>query len=79
MIIKYLCLLREVKSSKNETIVLHRKDLYGNIQDITKTTIRPLARRRGLKRFSVLIYEEISGMLKYNKINMEVRNNILKS
>ena len=42
----------------------HRKVLRDNIQDITKTDIRRLARRGGVKRISGLIYEETRGLLK---------------
>ncbi|KAG6538679.1 hypothetical protein ZIOFF_003807 [Zingiber officinale] len=38
--------------------------LRGNIQGITKSLIRRLARRRGVKRISGLIYEETHGVLK---------------
>ncbi|KAI5083232.1 hypothetical protein GOP47_0002975 [Adiantum capillus-veneris] len=42
----------------------HRKVLRDNIQGITKTTIRCLARRGGVKRISGLIYEETRGVPK---------------
>ena len=42
----------------------HRKVLRDNIQYITKTNIRRLARRGGVKRISGLIYEETRGVLK---------------
>ena len=38
--------------------------LRDNIQGITKPAIRRLARRGGVKRISVLIYEETRGVLK---------------
>lgn len=38
--------------------------LRDNIQGITKTAIRRLARRGGVKRISSLIYEETRGALK---------------
>jgi histone H4 len=42
----------------------HRKVLRDNIQGITKSAIRKLARRGGVKRISGLIYEETRGVLK---------------
>jgi histone H4 len=42
----------------------HRKVLRDNIQGITKTAIRRLARRGGVKHISGLIYEETRGLLK---------------
>ena len=42
----------------------HRRVLRDNVQDITKTNIRRLARRGGVKRISGLIYEETRGVLK---------------
>jgi histone H4 len=42
----------------------HRKVLRDNIQGITTPAIRRLAHRGGLKRISVLIHEETSGVLK---------------
>ena len=42
----------------------HRKILRDNIQDITKQSIRRLARRAGVKRISGLIYKETRGVLK---------------
>ncbi|XP_050141358.1 uncharacterized protein LOC126617353 [Malus sylvestris] len=42
----------------------HCKVLCDNIQGITKSTIRRLARRGGVKRISGLIYEETRGVLK---------------
>ena len=42
----------------------HRKVLRDNIQGITKPAIRRLARRGGVKRISILIYEETRGVLK---------------
>ena len=42
----------------------HRKVLRDNIQGITKPAIRRLARRRGVKRISGLIYEETRRVLK---------------
>jgi histone H4 len=42
----------------------HRKVLRDNIQGITKTAIRRLTRRGGVKRISGLIYEETRRMLK---------------
>ncbi len=42
----------------------HRKVLRGNIQGIGKPAIRRLARRAGIKRISVLIYEETRRVLK---------------
>nr|GMD40532.1 histone H4 [Ipomoea batatas] len=41
-----------------------RKVLQDNIQGITKSAIRCLARRGGVKRISDLIYEETRGVLK---------------
>ena len=42
----------------------HRKVLRDNIQGITKTNIKNLARRGGVKRQSGLIYEETRSVLK---------------
>jgi histone H4 len=42
----------------------HRKVLRENIQGITKSAIRRLARRGGVKRLDGLIYEEVRGCLK---------------
>ena len=42
----------------------HRKILRDNIQGITKSAIRRLARRGGVKRISGLIYEETRGVMK---------------
>ena len=42
----------------------HRKVLRDSIQYITKTNIRRLARRGGVKRISGLIYEDTRGVLK---------------
>lgn len=42
----------------------NRKMLRDNIQGVTKTAIRRLARRGGVKRISGLIYEEIRGALR---------------
>uniref|UniRef100_A0A673BH89 Histone H4 n=2 Tax=Sphaeramia orbicularis TaxID=375764 RepID=A0A673BH89_9TELE len=42
----------------------HRKVLRDNIQDITKPTVRCLARCGGVKLISSLIYEETCGVLK---------------
>jgi len=42
----------------------HRKVLHDNIQSITKPVIHRLARRGGVKRISVLIYEETRSVLK---------------
>ena len=42
----------------------HQKVFRANIQGITKPAIRRLARRGGVKRISVLIYEETRGVLK---------------
>jgi histone H4 len=42
----------------------HRKVLRENIQGITKSAIRRLARRGGVKRLNGLVYEEIRGCLK---------------
>lgn len=42
----------------------HRKLLRDNIQGITKSSIRKLARRGGVKRISGLFYEETRGVLK---------------
>lgn len=42
----------------------HRKVLRDNIQAITKGVIRRLARRGGVKRFSLGVYEETRGNLK---------------
>lgn len=42
----------------------HRKVLRDNIQGITKTSIRRLARRGGVNRVSGLIYEEVRSVLK---------------
>eukprot|EP00123_Amoebidium_parasiticum_P020802 comp56609_c0_seq1/m.47798 comp56609_c0_seq1/g.47798 ORF comp56609_c0_seq1/g.47798 comp56609_c0_seq1/m.47798 type:complete len:295 (-) comp56609_c0_seq1:93-977(-) len=42
----------------------HRKILRDNIQGITKPAIRRLARRGGVKRISLLCYEEIRAVLK---------------
>lgn len=41
-----------------------RKKLRDNIQDITKFDFRRMARRGGVKRLSVTIYEESRGVLK---------------
>ena len=45
-------------------VKLHRAVLRDNIQDITKSDIRRLARRGGVKRISGLIYEETRSVLK---------------
>ncbi|XP_055352010.1 histone H4-like [Paramacrobiotus metropolitanus] len=42
----------------------HRKALRNNIQGITMSAIRRLARRGGVKRISGLLYEETRGVLK---------------
>jgi histone H4 len=42
----------------------HRKILRDNIQGVTKSAIRGLARRGGVKRISGLVYEETRGCLK---------------
>nr|GLL27927.1 histone H4-like [Ipomoea trifida] len=42
----------------------HRKVLWDNIQGITKSAIRRLGRRGGVRRISGLIYEETRGVLK---------------
>ena len=42
----------------------HQKVLRDNIQGITKPVIRRLARRGGVKRISVLIYEETRRVLR---------------
>ena len=42
----------------------HKKRAKDNIQDITKFDFRRMARRGGVKRLSVLIYEESRGVLK---------------
>ena len=42
----------------------HRKVLRGNIQGISKSAIRRLARRGGVKRISGLIYEETRGVVR---------------
>ena len=42
----------------------HRKVLRDYIQGITKSAIRRLAHRVGMKRISGLIYEETKGVLK---------------
>jgi histone H4 len=42
----------------------HRALLFNNIQGITKSAIRRLARRGGVKRISGLVYEETRGVLK---------------
>lgn len=42
----------------------HRKVLRDNIQGITKSAIRRLARRGGVKRISGLVYDETRGALK---------------
>ena len=42
----------------------HRMMLRDNIQGITKSAIRRLARRGGVKRISELVYEETRGVLK---------------
>nr|TKV94806.1 hypothetical protein SEVIR_9G320300v2 [Setaria viridis] len=46
----------------------HRKVLHDNIQGITKSAIRRLARRGGVKRISDLIYEETHGVLKIDAV-----------
>ncbi|XP_028771467.1 histone H4-like, partial [Neltuma alba] len=48
----------------------HRKVLHDNIQGITKTAIRRMARRGGVKRISGLIYKETRGVLKIFSENM---------
>ncbi len=52
------------KGLGKEGAKLHRKILRDNIQGITKSAIRRLARRGGVKRISGLIYEETRGVLK---------------
>ena len=42
----------------------HRKILRDNIEGITTSAIRRLARRGGIKRISGLIYKETRGVLK---------------
>ena len=42
----------------------HRKVHRDNLQGITKSAIRRLARRGGVKRISELCYEEIRGVIK---------------
>lgn len=42
----------------------HRKVLRDNIQGVTNSAIRRIARRGGVKRISALIYEETRGVLK---------------
>ncbi|XP_062533752.1 histone H4-like [Armigeres subalbatus] len=42
----------------------HQNMLRGNIQGISKPAIRRLTRRGGVKRISVLVYEETRGVLK---------------
>ncbi|XP_044587744.1 histone H4-like [Cotesia glomerata] len=42
----------------------HRRILRNNITGITKSTIRSLARRGGVKRISALVYSEIRDVLK---------------
>jgi histone H4 len=51
----------------------HRKDLHANMQDITKPSIRRLARRGGVKRISGLIYEETRGVLKVTRSSAKAR------
>ena len=41
-----------------------KKLLKGNINGVTKGSIRRLSRRGGVKRISGLIYEEVRGVLK---------------
>ncbi|XP_067400173.1 histone H4-like [Emydura macquarii macquarii] len=48
----------------------HRKVLRDNIQSITKSAIRCLAHRGGVKRISGLIYKETPGVLKVFLENM---------
>jgi histone H4 len=42
----------------------HRKVLKDNIQGVTKGSIRRLARRGGVKRISITIYNEVRSVLK---------------
>jgi len=48
----------------------HRMVLRDNIQGITKSAIRHLARRCGVKRISGLIYEETRSVLKVSFENV---------
>jgi len=46
------------------TARLHRKILKDNVTAITKSVIRRMARRGGVKRISASIYDEVRGVLK---------------
>ena len=45
----------------------HRIILRDNIQGITKSSIRKLARRGGVKRVNGLVYEEVRGECRWSK------------
>lgn len=47
-----------------------RKILRDNIQGVTKSDIRRIARRGGVKRISAMIYDETRGVLKTRLTNV---------
>ena len=51
-------------SAKGSSTRRMKKLLKGNINGVTKGSIRRLSRRGGVKRISGLIYEEVRGVLK---------------
>ena len=42
----------------------HRRVLHDTLSGVTKSAIRRLARRGGVKRIHVMMYEEVRGVLK---------------
>ncbi|TID25895.1 Dicer-like protein 1 [Venturia nashicola] len=59
---------------KGKTVGLkrHQKILRDNIQGVTKSDIRRIARRGGVKRISAMIYDETRGVLK-NRLTTIIR------
>jgi histone H4 len=53
-----------VNFNKKRALLFRRRVLRDNIQGITKSAIRRLARRGGIKRISGLIYDETRAVLK---------------
>ena len=52
------------KSGKSSASKRMKKSLKGNINGVTKGSIRRLSRRGGVKRISGLLYEEVRTVLK---------------
>jgi histone H4 len=62
-------------SAKGSSTKRMKKLLKGNINGVTKGSIRRLSRRGGVKRISGLIYEEVRGVLK-SFVDQVVRDSV---